>query len=41
VEWIDEVKLNLTPSLELDEEYETRHDDEDMYEALGRRFDLA
>jgi hypothetical protein len=29
-EWIDEVKLSPTPSLELDEEYEARRDDEDM-----------
>jgi hypothetical protein len=29
-EWIDEVKLSPTPSLELDEEYEARCDDEDM-----------
>jgi hypothetical protein len=30
IEWINEVKLSPTPSPELDEEYETRHDDEDM-----------
>jgi hypothetical protein len=30
VEWIDEFKLSSTPSLELDEEYETRSDDENM-----------
>jgi hypothetical protein len=29
-EWIDEIKLSLTPSLELDEEYEARRDDENM-----------
>jgi hypothetical protein len=30
VEWINEVKLSLTPSPELDEEYAARRDDEDM-----------
>jgi hypothetical protein len=30
LEWIDEVKLSPTPSPELDKEYETRRDDEDM-----------
>jgi hypothetical protein len=29
-EWIDEFKLNPTPSPELDEEYEVRRDDETM-----------
>jgi hypothetical protein len=29
-EWIDEIKLSLTPSPKLDEEYEARRDDENM-----------
>jgi hypothetical protein len=29
-EWIDEIKLSLTPSPELDEEYEVRRDDENI-----------
>jgi hypothetical protein len=29
MEWMDEVKLSPTPSPDLDQEYQTRHDDEE------------
>jgi hypothetical protein len=31
MEWMDESKLSPTPSPELDEEYQARHDEEEMH----------
>ena len=36
-EWIDEIKLSLTPSPELDEDYAARREDENMDRNARRR----